>query len=137
MEFGNVNDRSIEGHVQRSLESRLSVRNFSFPTGKREIRKLLPVRSWHSSTLVTKRANQNTLGTTFAASHPCDITLGDLVTKSAFSKWLLSDLQLPKGVHSKSEPEHPWWRVMCLTGVDYFSTLGYQPGNAFCCVATL
>ena len=45
--------------------------------------------------------------------------------------WLLADIRLPKGVHSKPEPVHTWWRVMCLTGVDYFSTLGYQPGIAF------
>ncbi|MEO8026185.1 MAG: amino acid transporter, partial [Bryobacteraceae bacterium] len=55
----------------------------------------------------------------------------------SLSDWLLADLRLPKGVYSKADHTHPWWQVMCLTGVDYFSTLGYQPGIAFLAAGTL
>ncbi|NQX13365.1 amino acid transporter [Microbacteriaceae bacterium VKM Ac-2855] len=57
------------------------------------------------------------------------------VPRRGFRAWLLNGLQDRSGAHqgphaSSVEKTHSWWRVMCLTGVDYFSTLGYQPAIA-------
>ena len=47
------------------------------------------------------------------------------------STWLLANQVAPAGPEAGEKNQtHAWWKVMTLTGVDYFSTLSYLPAIA-------
>src|SRR5437868_5224311 len=60
--------------------------------------------------------------------------LSILPPQTALGRWLLHDAS--EG-HAGEHHTHPWYAVLWLTGVDYFSTLGYQPGIALIAAGVL
>ena len=51
-------------------------------------------------------------------------------SRSAIARWLLGVSDLHGSGDGAGQETHSWRRVIWLTGVAYFSTLGYQPGIA-------
>jgi hypothetical protein len=52
--------------------------------------------------------------------------------ETRLTRWLLANRVAPDGPEAgeSTAKTHAWWKVMTLTGVDYFSSLSYLPGIA-------
>src|SRR2546427_2125953 len=56
--------------------------------------------------------------------------------RTAIGRWLTAGERLTDPQRAGEGP-HPWHKVLWLTGVDYFYTLGYQPGIALLAAGAL
>jgi hypothetical protein len=70
------------------------------------------------------------------AANTIPITENHAPSPSALKRWMLSEEPLvPR--HQNENAGQSWYWVIWLTGVDYFSTLGYQPGIALLAAGAL
>ena len=99
------------------------------------VQRLSPVLA--SAVIAVRCAQRGKESMTTLSRPPADPSAPRPHGTEALKNWLLFGLQDSKGTHpgpggmtTAHEKKHPWWQVMCLTGVDYFSTLGYQPAIA-------
>ena len=60
------------------------------------------------------------------------VTAPTTAKATRLSTWLLANRVAPEGPEAgeAKSKTHAWWKVMTLTGVDYFSTLSYLPAIA-------